>query len=98
MAVRCHPTLAPAAGRDLRVEHEYQRGGRPPIPGRLGRAPSQDLRALRTPHRHRTLRALVDQVMSSFPYATDRRVFWVVDNGSSHRGQAACDTAELVSR
>ena len=30
---------------------------------------------------------LVDQVMSAEPYASARRVFWVVDNGSSHRGQ-----------
>ncbi len=25
--IRCHPTLAPAPGRAMRVEHEYQRGG-----------------------------------------------------------------------
>jgi hypothetical protein len=25
--VRCHPTLAPAPGRTMRVEHEYDRGG-----------------------------------------------------------------------
>ncbi len=30
---------------------------------------------------------LVEQVMSSEPYAAARRVFWIVDNGSSHRGQ-----------
>ena len=29
--------------------------------------------------------------MSSEPYASARRVFWVVDNGSSHRGQTAID-------
>jgi hypothetical protein len=34
---------------------------------------------------------LVDQVMTTEPYATARRVFWVVDNGSSHRGQASID-------
>ena len=31
------------------------------------------------------------QVMSTETYATSRRVFWVVDNGSSHRGQASID-------
>ena len=31
---------------------------------------------------------LVEQVMSQPPYDTARRVFWVMDNGSSHRGQA----------
>jgi len=32
---------------------------------------------------------LVAQVMSRKPYRSAKRVFWVVDNGSSHRGQAA---------
>lgn len=35
--------------------------------------------------------ALVDQVMGQEPYASARRVSWIVDNGSSHRGQAAID-------
>ncbi|MEO8007632.1 MAG: transposase [Betaproteobacteria bacterium] len=30
---------------------------------------------------------LVDQVMSQTPYRDARRVFWIMDNGSSHRGQ-----------
>jgi DDE superfamily endonuclease len=34
---------------------------------------------------------LVEQVMTSAPYATARRVFWIVDNGSSHRGQPSID-------
>src|SRR5580693_8300201 len=34
---------------------------------------------------------LVDEVMTQEPYASGRRVFWIVDNGSSHRGQAAVD-------
>jgi hypothetical protein len=29
--------------------------------------------------------------MTIEPYASARRVFWVVDNGSSHRGQASID-------
>ena len=32
---------------------------------------------------------LVDQVMSQPPYNTARRVFWIMDNGSSHRGEAS---------
>lgn len=35
--------------------------------------------------------ALVAQVMSQEPYASAKRVFWVVDNGSSHRGRKAAD-------
>jgi DDE superfamily endonuclease len=30
---------------------------------------------------------LVAQVMSRAPYCNARRVFWIMDNGSSHRGQ-----------
>jgi transposase len=37
---------------------------------------------------------LVEQVMTLEPYASARRVFWVVDNGSSHRGQASVDRLE----
>ncbi|MGW0092834.1 transposase [Streptomyces sp. NPDC003328] len=37
---------------------------------------------------------LAAQVMTREPYASAKRVFWVVDNGSSHRGQkAACRLA-----
>ena len=32
---------------------------------------------------------LVHQVMTKAPYASAPRVFWIVDNGSSHRGQAS---------
>ena len=35
--------------------------------------------------------ALVEQVMSAEPYASAQRVFWVVDNGTIHRGQEAIE-------
>ncbi|MDQ1041131.1 hypothetical protein QFZ75_007547 [Streptomyces sp. V3I8] len=34
---------------------------------------------------------LVEQVMTTEPYAGAKRVFWVVDSGSSHRGRRAVD-------
>jgi hypothetical protein len=34
---------------------------------------------------------LVAQIMTSEPYASARRVFWVVDNRSSHAGQSSID-------
>ena len=73
----------------MRVEHEYARGGawaylaaldvhRAKLFGRCeqttGIAPFD---------------RLVTQVMTQAPYRAARRVFWIVDNGSSHRG-AAC--------
>ena len=30
---------------------------------------------------------LVEQVMTQAPYRTAQRVFWILDNGSAHRGQ-----------
>ena len=39
---------------------------------------------------------LVEQVMQQAPYKTARRVFWIVDNGSSHRGQPS--VARLQNR
>src|SRR5215475_15287354 len=39
---------------------------------------------------------LVAQVMRQEPYRSGQRVFWVVDNGSSHRGQAACQRLTLA--
>src|ERR1022692_1441152 len=39
--------------------------------------------------RHGAVTALVNQVMTTEPYASARRVFWVADNGSSHAGRAS---------
>jgi transposase len=88
---RCHPSLAPGQARMMRVNHEYTRGGalaylaaydveRARVFGRC--APSTGIVPFM---------ALVAQVMTQQPYASAKRVFWVVDNGSSHRGQAAID-------
>ena len=87
--VRCHPTLAPAPGRDTRVEHEYDRGGA------LAYLAGWDVHRARVFGRCEPTTGiepfgrLVEQVMTTEPYASARRVFWVVDNGSSHRGERA---------
>jgi transposase len=86
---RCHPTLPPAKARAMRVEHEYQRGGA------LAYLAAWDVHQARLFGRCepstgiQPFGRLVEQVMGSKPYASARRVFWVVDNGSSHRGQAS---------
>ena len=86
---RCHPTLPPGKARMMRVEHEYERRG------------ARQYLAAYDVHRARVIGRmepatgiepfgrLVAQVMTSEPYASADRVFWVVDNGSSHRGQAS---------
>lgn len=91
---RRHPTLPPAAGRAMRVEHEYRRSGA------LAYLAAWDCHRGRVVGRcePRTgiepFDRLVHQVMAEEPYASARRVFWVVDNGSSHRGQAAVERLE----
>jgi len=83
---RLHATVPPAPGLPMKVEHEYERKGawaylaawdvhRAKLFGRCeaksGIAPFD---------------RLVAQVMSQEPYRSARRVFWIMDNGSSHRG------------
>lgn len=41
---------------------------------------------------------LVDDVMCQPPYATARRVFWIVDSGSSHRGPRSVERLQLDDR
>ncbi|WP_327295835.1 MULTISPECIES: hypothetical protein [unclassified Streptomyces] len=41
---------------------------------------------------------LVTQDMTREPYASAKRVFWIVDNGSSHRGKKAADRLPTACR
>ncbi len=87
--IRCHPTLPTGPGRPQRIEHEYERGGA------LQYLAGWDVRRGRVLGRceaHTGIEPfgrLVDQVMRTEPYRSAERVFWVVDNGSSHRGKTA---------
>lgn len=91
---RCHPTLPPGKARLMRVEHEYDRGGA------LSYLAAYDVHRAQLFGRTESTTGidpfgrLVDQVMTGEPYASAKRVFWVVDNGSSHRGQASVDRLE----
>ena len=94
--VRRHETLPPGPHRVARVEHEYRRGGA------LQYLATWDVHRANVFGRcePRTGKAafarLVDQVMAQEPYRSARRVFWIADNGSSHRGEAA--TSALTTR
>jgi len=87
--VRCHPATPPRPGQAMRVEHEYARGGA------LAYLAAWDVRHGRVVGRCEATTGiasfgrLVAQVMAQEPYRSAPRVFWVVDNGSSHRGDAA---------
>ena len=87
--IRRHPTTPPRPGQAARVEHEYSQGGawaylaaldvhRGTLFGRCEATTGID-----------PFDRLVAQVMCQPPYRDARRVFRIVDNGSSHRG-AAC--------
>jgi hypothetical protein len=87
--IRLHPTQPPEPHQSMRVEFEYERGGA------LAYLAAWDVRRAKVfgccdlttgivPFDR-----LVQQVMGQEPYRTAKRVFWIVDNGSSHRGQRA---------
>ncbi len=93
---RISKTLAPASGIDRGqwVEHTYERRGALTYLG------AWDVRRGRIFGRSEAkggiapFDRLVRQVMTKEPYRSARRVFWIVNNGSSHRGQASIDRLE----
>lgn len=100
---RCHPTLAPGRARAMRVEHEYDRQGAVAYLAAWDVHRGQVIGRCENSTGIEPFERLVAQVMTTEPYASADRVFWIVDNGSSHRGQASIDrmtkawpTAQLV--
>ncbi len=94
--LRQHPSLPPQPGQPARLEHEYHRCGawaylaaldvhRARVFGRC--EPSTGIAPFDR---------LVAQIMSEPPYCHARRVFWIVDNGSSHRGQASIERLQAA--
>jgi hypothetical protein len=87
--VRCHPTLPSAPGRPAHIEHEYSRGGA------LQYLAAWDVRRGYVIGRCEPTTGiepfgrLVHQVLAQEPYQSADRLFWIVDNGSSHRGDTA---------
>ena len=88
---RRHPELAPAPGRARRVEFEYRRRGTLAYFGAYDVHQARLIGHVAPTTGIVHFAALVDQVMSTEPYASARRVFWVVDNGSSHNGRVSVD-------
>ena len=93
--LRTHAPLPPSSGsRGQRVEHRYERRGA------LTYLAALDVRRADVFGRSEPrggiepFDRLVWQVMTKEPYASARRVFWVVDNGSSHRGRKSIERLE----
>jgi hypothetical protein len=86
---RRHRTVPVGPGRPALVEFEYRRGGT------LAYLAAWDVHHANLFDRVEATTGiepfgrLVEQVMSTEPYASARRVFWIVDNGSSHAGKTS---------
>jgi len=86
---RCHPGLAGGPGRATRVEFEYDRHGTLAYFGAYDVHQARLIGQVAPTTGIAPFGELVAKVMTIEPYASARRVFWVVDNGSSHCGQAS---------
>jgi hypothetical protein len=87
--VRIHPSLPTGPGEIMRVEHEYKRGGAWAYLAALDVHHAKVYGRCEATTGIAPFERLVDQVMSQPPYNEARRVFWIMDNGSSHRGEAS---------
>ncbi len=96
-ALRRRVDLPPAPGRIRRQEFEYRRGGT------LAYLAAYDVRRRQVLGRCapttgiEPFTALVELVMTREPSASARRVFWIVDNGSSHNGGRAVQRMHQAS-
>lgn len=81
---RCAPTQPPQAGQAARVEFEYRRHGTLAYLATMDVASGHVHGRIETTTGIEPFMQLVDQVMTQEPYASAERVFWIVDNGSSH--------------
>jgi hypothetical protein len=88
---RLAPTTPPRAGRVGRLEHEYERMGAVAYVAAWDVHRARLFGLCRTSTGIVAFRDLVELVMTQQPYCSARRVFWITDNGSSHRGQAAIE-------
>jgi hypothetical protein len=93
---RRHASLPPAPGRPTRFEFDYRRHGT------LAYLAGWDVHHANLFDRVEDKTGiepfgkLVEQVMSVEPYASARTVYWIVDNGSSHAGNASIERMQTT--
>ena len=87
--IRKHPSLPPRPAQAARIEHEYARGGAWAYFAALDVHRAKVFGRCEKTTGIKPFDRLVAQVMATSPYRDARHVFWIVDNGSSHRGQAS---------
>lgn len=88
---RRHPGRPPGPGHTRQVEFEYRRGGTLAYFAAYDVHHARVIGSIAPKTGIEPFTDLVEEVMTSEPYASARRVFWIVDNGSSHAGQASID-------
>lgn len=86
---RIHSGKAPNSKRIRRVEFEYQRGGALAYIAAWDVQRAKVFGVCEMTSGIQSFHNLVDIVMNQEPYRSARRVFWITDNGSSHRGEAS---------
>lgn len=87
--LRCHATLPPGPGRPRRVESEYERGGALQYLAAWDVQEGLVMGRCEAKTGLEPFGRLVQRVMGRPEYGTAERVFWVVDDGSSHRGEVS---------
>jgi hypothetical protein len=87
--LRKHRSLPPRPAQAARVEHEYARGGAWAYLAALDVHRAKVFGRCEPTTGIKPFDRLVAQVMATVPYRDARHVFWIVDNGSSHRGHAS---------
>lgn len=87
--IRKHPSTPPRPGLPMHVEHEYARGGAWAYMAALDVHRAKVFGRCETTTGIEPFTRLMTQVMTRSPYCNARRVFWILDNGSSHRGEAS---------
>ncbi len=87
--LRRHPSLPPALGRAAYIENEYKRGGALQYLAAWDVCRGYVLGRCESTTGIAPFGRLVNQVLKEEPYRSGERLFWIVDNGSSHRGEAS---------
>jgi hypothetical protein len=82
-------SLPPRPRRPMKIEHEYKRLGAWAYLAALDVHRAKLFGRCESKTGIAAFDRLVDQVMKQRPYRQARRVFWIVDNGSAHRGLPA---------
>jgi hypothetical protein len=85
------PECPPAPSKIRRVEHEYDRCGSLAYLAAWDVHKAKGFGICKEKSGIDSFHELVDLVMQKEPYRSANRVFWIADNGSSHRGEPSVE-------